>query len=191
MIYIKYSGTMPDKDSIIKMEEELIDISQISGWAYELVAENFNTLTSASRRGLPERADLQGDLDDEDLLTLSSADVYLEGIALQMDRESEPLKFTFDKNGKLATISFCTTDTVGLNKKLTVKKYEFLYYPYIKMYTPNADRHVQIIKLLDYMKKKYIKDLQVIDTSLFWETRDDEELKVKMWKAGSDRKLII
>jgi hypothetical protein len=80
---------------------------------------------------------------------------------------------------------------VGLNKKLTVKKYEFLYYPYIKLYTPNAERHIQVVKLLDYLKKKYIKDLEVIDTSGYWNNRDEEELKVKMWKAGSERKLII
>ncbi len=191
MIYIKYSGTMQDKDLLRKMEEELLDISQISGWGFEPVAENFNTLTSASRRGLPERADLQGEFDDEDLMTLSSADVYLDGMMLRLDRDMEPLKFIFDKNGKLATISFCTTDTVGLNKRLTVKKYEFLYYPYIKLYTPNAGLHVQVIKVLDYIKKKYIKDLQVIDSSLFWDTRDEEELKVKMWKAGNEKKLIL
>lgn len=190
MIYLKFSGTMTDRDLMRRFEEEVVDISQISGWGYEFVTENFNTLTMASRRDLHDREE-QGGLDDEDLLTLNSADVYLEGIMLKMERESDPLKFTFDKNGKLATISFCTTDTVGLNKKLTVKKYEFLYYPYVKMYTPNAERHIRVVKLLDYLKKKYIKDLEVIDTSGYWHTRDEEELKVRMWKAGSEKRLIL
>lgn len=190
MIYIKYCGSIPEKDLIRQLEEEFVDISQISGWEYELVTENFNTLTSAPRRGFQEKKEFE-DIEGEDLLTLASADVFLEGISLKIDKDTEPLKFTFDKNGKLATISFCTTDTVGLNKKLTVKKYEFLYYPYIKLYTPNADRHMQVIKVLDYMKKKYIKDLEVIDTSFYWNNRDVEELKVRMWKTGNDKKLII
>jgi hypothetical protein len=190
MIYIKYSGSIPEKGSIIQMEEEFTDISQISGWGYELVTENFNTLTSASRRSFTEKNETE-EPDNEELLSLSSADVYLEGIILKIDRDMEPLKLTFDKNGKMATISFCTTDTVGLNKKLTVKKYEFLYYPFIKLYTPNAERHIQVIKVLDYLKKKYIKDLEVIDTSFYWNNRDEEELKVKMWKTGNDKKLII
>jgi hypothetical protein len=190
MIYIKYSGTMTDRDLMRQLEEEFTDISQISGWGYELVTENFNTLTMAPRRDFPDREEING-LDDEDLLTLNSADVYLEGIVLKIDRETDPLKLTFDKNGKLATISFCTTDTVGLNKKLTVKKYEFLYYPFIKLYTPNAERHIQVVKLLDYLKKKYIKDLEVIDTSGYWNNRDEEELKVRIWKAGTEKRLIL
>jgi hypothetical protein len=190
MIYIKYSGSIPSKPMVRQLEEEFIDISQISGWGYELVTENFNTLTTASRRGQTEPEELN-ELDDEDLLTLNSADVYLEGLVLKIDREMDPLKLTFDKKGKLASISFCTTDTVGLNKKLTVKKYEFLYYPYIKLYTPNAERHIQVIKILDYLKKSYIKDLEVIDTSGYWNNRDEEELKVRIWKAGTEKRLIL
>lgn len=190
MIYIKYSGTIPDRNMIERLEEEFIDISQISGWGYELVTENFNTLTMTAHRDFKAMEEEPG-LDDEDLMTLNSADVYLDGIVLKPDKDMDPLKLTFDKNGRLATISFCTTDTVGLNKKLTVKKYEFLYYPYVKIYTLNAERHIQVVKLLDYLKKKYIPDLEVVDTSGYWKNRDEEELKVRVWKAGNERKLII
>jgi len=37
-----------------------------------------------------------------------------------------------------------------------------------------------------------VKDLEVIDTSMYWENRDEEELKVMMWKAaGRNRQISI
>jgi len=191
MIYIKYSGTIQDKNLIPQLEEELIEIAQISNWQYELVIENFNTLTSISKNGYLNKFFYDNDIDDEDLITLNSSDVFLEGIAMIVDKSSEPLRITFDKSGKLAMISFCTTDTVGLNKKLVVKKYEFLYYPYIKIYTNNAEKHIKIVKILEYLKKRYIKDLEVIDTSFYWNNRDEEDLRVKMWKMVKDKKITL
>lgn len=193
MIYIKYSGTIQDKNLIPKLEEELIEIAQISNWQYELIIENFNTLTSSSKRGRINNFfyNNHNQTDEENLLTLNSSDVFLEGIAIFMDSNSEPFRITFDKSGKLAMISFCTTDSIGFNKKLVVKKYEFLYYPYIKIYTDNAEKHIKIVKMLDYIKKKYIKDLEVIDTSFYWNNRDEEELRVKIWKMAKDKKIIL
>jgi len=189
MIYLKYSGSIAGRHEIKKLTEEFSDIARISGWKYEPVNENFNTLTHASRRSF-ECPENDIGMDDADMLTLNSAEVFLEGITLGIERGMEPLKLTFDKKCRLAAISFCTTDTVGLNKKLTVKKYEFLYYPYLKLYTIDAEKHKKAVKILDYLKKTYIKDLEVTDTSFYWETRDEEELKVRMWKALRPEKTI-
>ncbi len=191
MIYIKYSGTIQNRNLIPQLEEELIEIAQISNWQYELVIENFNTLTSASKSRYINNFFYDNDIDDEDLMTLNSSDVFLEGIAMIVDKNSEPFRITFDKSGKLAMISFCTTDTVGINKKLVVKKYEFLYYPYIKIYTNSAEKHIKIVKILEYLKKRYIKDLEVIDTSFYWNNRDEEDLRVKMWKMVKDKKITL
>jgi len=190
MIYLKFSGSIKNPKLIRKLEEEFTDIAQISGWEHELVSENFHTMTSRPRKNVPAKEDVY-DLDEnegEEILSLSSSEVFLDGIVLRIDRETDPVKLTFDRKGRLATISFCTSDTAGFNNKLTIKKYEFLYHPYIRIYTPNAEKHKQIIKILDYVKKKYISDLEVIDTSFFWNNRDEEELKVKFWKAANNRK---
>jgi hypothetical protein len=191
MIYIKYSGTIQDRNLIPQLEEELIEIARISNWQYELIIENFNTLTSSSRREKINNYFYDNDTDEENLLTLNSSDVFLEGIAILIDKNSEPFRITFDKSGKLAMISFCTTDSVGFNKKLVVKKYEFLYYPYIKIHTDNAEKHIKIIKILEYIKKKYIKDMEVIDTSFYWNNRDEEELRVKIWRMTKDKKITL
>ena len=93
-------------------------------------------------------------------------------------------------NGKLPTISFSTTYTPGFNKKLTVKKYEFIYYPFIKLFTRDADYHSQAVKLQEYVKKKYNYYLEVMHPSYYWETRDVEQLKVKLWKAALKQSII-
>lgn len=190
MIYLKYSGSIESKKVTAQLIEEFVDISRISGWEYSIISENFQTMTVGS--GLPDGGnfDNQDENDDSGIQTLSSSEVYLEGIVIHIMRDADPVRLTFDKNGRLATISFSATDTPGFNKKLTVKKYEFIYYPFIKLLTRDADYHAQAVKLFDYVKKKYIFDLEVMDPSYYWETRDVEQLKVKLWKASLKQSII-
>ncbi len=189
MIYIKYSGTINSKSLLEQMKEEFLDICEISGWQYELIKENFQTLTSKAKKEMFEMDYVEiGDLENEPV-QVKGADVYLEGLSISINKGVEPLKFTFDKKGQIAAISFYTTDTVGINSKITVKKYEFMYYPYIKIYTGNYDTHKKMVKILDYVKKKYIKNLEVIDTSFYWDNRDEENLIIKFWKERKNKQI--
>lgn len=181
MISIKYSGSVKDRKNIRKLEEEFIDICRISGWNYELVTENFQTLTMKGKDKKSCRP--EDETGEEELRTVSSSEVYLEGIIISPGEGAEPMRFTFDKDGRLSTINFCTTDTIGVSGKLTVKKFEFIYYPYIKIVTGTPENHTRAVKILEHVKKSYVPDLRVLDTSSFWLSRDDEELKVKFWKS--------
>jgi hypothetical protein len=187
MIYLKYSGNLQSKDLIAQLVDEFVDICRISGWDYSVIKENFQTMTmrpsSAGRNPMK-------DADAMETQTLSSSEVFLEGIAIKIRPDCDPIRLTFDKACRLATIAFLATDTSGLHMKLTVKKYEFLYYPFVKLYTAGAEYHSQVIKLLDYVKKRYVKDLEVIDSSFFWETRDEEMLRVKIWKSSIKQRSI-
>lgn len=187
MIYLKYSGTLLSRDMIGQLTDEFTDICRISGWEYSVIKENFNTMTL---RPAQSGADSMRDDDAVETHTLSSSEVFLEGIAIKIRPDCDPIRFTFDKSCRLATIAFLATDTPGVHKKLTVKKYEFLYYPYIKLHTGTAEYHSQVVKLLDYVKKRYVSDLEVVDSSFYWETRDDEMLKVKIWKSSIKQKSI-
>ncbi|MEI7542242.1 MAG: hypothetical protein WCJ94_03195 [bacterium] len=185
MINLKYSGTLQSKEIINQLVDELIDISRISGWEYSLIKDNFLTLTmktSSSNESIIK------DLEAMETRALSSSEVFLEGISIKIKPDYEPLRITFDKTGRLSTIAFLSTKTSSIQKKLTIKKYEFLYYPFVKVHTMGAEYHIQVVKLLDYIKKKYVKDLEVIDSSFFWETRDDEMLRVKIWKSSIRQK---
>ncbi len=189
MLYIKLSGNITEKERVSELQEELIDISKISGWQYEIISENFQTLTFKAKGDPGPKPEI--DETDENLILLNSADVFLEGISVTVDEYSDPLRITFDKDGKLASIVFYTTDRPKeISNKLIIKKYEFLYFPYIKIATTNYESHIKITRLLDYIKKKYIKDLEVVDNSFYWNNRDEEELKVKMWEAFRNDQII-
>jgi hypothetical protein len=190
MIYIKYSGAINSKDLLKPMKEEFQDICEISKWEFEIVNEDFNSLTAKAKKEFSKSDFFELDEDLENEIThFKGPDVYLEGISIGISKGVEPLKFTFDKNGQIAAISFYTTDTVGINSKITVKKYEFMYFPYIKIYTGNYETHIKMIKILDYVKKKYIKNLEVIDTSFFWDNRDEEALILKFWKERKNKQI--
>ena len=188
MVYLKYSGTIAGREALGQLTEEFVDICRISGWEYELVRENFQSMTS--KPGIQDGAAGRDDGDAE-THTLSSSEVYLEGIVIKPWQDHDPIRLTFDRAGRISTIAFSATDTQGFNKKLTVKKYEFLYYPYIKLFTRCYEEHVQAVKILDYVKKRYVRDLEVLDPSFYWVARDDEQLRVKFWRALKNKDLII
>ncbi len=189
MIYIKYSGIINSKNLLPQMKEEFQDICEISGWNYEAINENFNTLTNKAKKEIFEMDLVEIDDTENEPKQVKGKDIYLEGFSININKGVEPLKFTFDKKGQIAAISFYTTDTIGINSKITVKKYEFMYYPYIKIYTGNYDTHKKMVKVLDYVKKKYIKNLEVIDTSFYWDNRDDENLIIKFWKERKNKQI--
>ena len=185
MINLKYSGNLEAPEMIAQLTDEFVDICRISGWEYSVIKENFQSMTM---KPAPEAGEVMSDMDSMETQTIGSSDVFLEGISIRVRPDFDPIRFTFDRSGRLSTIAFLSTDTSGLHKKLTVKKYEFLYYPYVKLLTAGADYHAQVITLLDYVKKRYIKDLEVVDSSFFWETRDVETLKVHIWKSSIKQK---
>ncbi len=188
MIYLKYSGTIKDRRKIRQLQEEFIDICRISGWKHEIVTENFQTLTMKGKASGKRKAE-EDEFDDE-LKTVASSEVYLDGIIINTGDGADPLKFTFDRNGRISTINFCTTDTIGVSGKLTVKKFEFIYYPYIKVLTPDPEKHRRTVRILEHIKKSYIPDLRVIDTSFYWNSKDEEELKVRFWKSFRGKNAI-
>ncbi|PKL92521.1 MAG: hypothetical protein CVV21_01835 [Candidatus Goldiibacteriota bacterium HGW-Goldbacteria-1] len=191
MAYLKYRGTISHREILRELEEELADISSISGWKYQFITENFHTM-SRKTKNTPEPEEITGPEFGGEIRKVSSAEVYLDGISLFIDHGNDPLTFSFDKNGSMATVSMQLVDDPLSTHKITVKKYEFMYSPYIKMFTRNAEHHIKAVKVLDYIKKKYVTDLEVIDTTMYWETRDEEELKVIMWKsAGKNRQISI
>jgi hypothetical protein len=45
MIYLKYSGSIESKEATARLIDEFVDISRISGWEYNIISENFQTMT--------------------------------------------------------------------------------------------------------------------------------------------------
>jgi|GEM_PF-1227886 len=196
MIYLKYSGSISGSDEIKRLQEEMADICAISGWKYELISENFDTMTRKGGRaqGLKASAfvDFEEALSGNGMDTLPAGKVFLEGMAIRISDDMDPVMLSFDAEGKLATISFQDIHTQKFSGTgMSVKKVEFIHQKYIKIYTGTTENHKVAVRLLDYLGKKYIKDLDVTDTSFYWERRDEEELRVRMWKSQRAGKMIL
>lgn len=189
MIYIKFSGSLDDRNTVSQIQEEFADIAEISGWKYSLISEDFRSMALKAKKEMF----LTGGhaAHDDGFIPVPKTDVYLEGIMTTIASNMDPLRLTFDKAGKLATIAFTSGESSSHAGKVTVKKFEFLYYPYIKLITNNQENHAKAVKILDYLKKRYIPALEVTDTSGYWDSRDEEELRVKFWKQKKDREIII
>ncbi len=89
------------------------------------------------------------------------------GIIIDMNNGCEPLSFIFDTDGKLRSISALTHFDYPADNQLTVS---------IKTQYTSAEHHIVVIKLLRYIKKVYIKDLDVNDEGEYWKSSDEKRL---------------
>lgn len=195
MIYLKYSGSIGGSEEVRRLQEEMADICAISGWKYEMINENFDSITRKSGRstGLksPAFIDFEEALSKSAMNMLSANQVFLEGIAIKIADDMDPVTLSFDGEGKLATIALQNINTQKFSgTDMDVEKLEIFHQRYIKIYTGTPENHKVAVRLLDYLGKKYIKDLDVTDTSFYWERRDEEELRVRMWKSSRAGKMI-
>jgi hypothetical protein len=95
----------------------------------------------------------------------------LKGLFIQPHQKAELLQFVFDKKGNLRN---------ALHLEYTDKDEDISYFNHIKTQFSPAEIHIAIIKLLRYLKEKYIKNLEVYDEGRFWETNDEKILNEKL-----------
>ncbi|MFC1479175.1 hypothetical protein ACFL6F_01130 [Planctomycetota bacterium] len=101
---------------------------------------------------------------------LLDEDDNVEGIVISVDKGCDPLPFLFDKTGKLCSVS----TLVAFEEDADYK-----YYVSVKTQFTTLDAHIAIIKLLKYIKRKYINDLNVTDEGKYWETEDKNLLEFR------------
>ncbi len=95
----------------------------------------------------------------------------LKGISISLHADSENLDFFVNRDGTLINPIY-----------LIHQDFEAKHYTYNSTKTQFApiDVHITIIKLLKYLKKKYISNLDVYDEGRYWETEDAQLLKDKL-----------
>lgn len=96
----------------------------------------------------------------------------LSGIVLDRHPESESFPLTFDDTGELK-LYFDYQDADGRKKTTEVQPL------FVKTQFAGVETHITIIKLLQYIKKKYISNLKVDDEGEFWDTGDIKLLREK------------
>ena len=156
---IHYFGKIKSTESIKDLQEEFGEIAQVSGWTYEAVDHVF-----------AQEGDLQ------------SNRLTLQGIRLVINRHTTPLQLTFDKDGYLSHIYY-EKAPVEMGDLMTKNAApgsmrQLLHQIHTSTTIRNQDpqSHKTLVKLLDYLKKQYVPNLEVIDNTGYWHSRDEAVL---------------
>ena len=153
-ITIHYKGKLNKPDLLNTFCYEIKDIAKDMNWSFNTINNDLNKPNSSY---MDENGHIKGY-------------IPLKGINVTIHPKAESLSFLFDKNGNLRNLLMMTYK----NGKESEASYIF-----IKTQFAPIEIHITIIKLLGYIKKKYISNLKVIDEGNYWETRDTKILEEK------------
>jgi hypothetical protein len=109
-----------------------------------------------------------------------SPPLTLKGIKLFVHPQTDPLWFTFDKEGVLTRLGYFAVDHYGSKRgEQPGRRFEFIHQSQASIQTSigGIELHQTAIRLLDHLKKRYVPDLGVRDDTGYWEDRDDDKLK--------------
>ena len=148
------------------MIADLKAIAEEHKWKYHIIDDDFDIQPNATltpRDSGASSVAIEGSLG-------------LKGIILNVESGSEPLSILFDRSGVLTDMfqQISWIETNGSNERSSMCKTQF----------GSIDSHIQIIEILDLIKKKYMTDLTVNDEGAYWETRDRRILAEKRIALG-------
>lgn len=155
---LHYFGKIRSHEALLEIREEFREIAQVSGWSHEMVDHVFTQDTEAP-----------------------GARLTLKGIRLHPHKAASPLQLTFDKDGYLSHIYYeklppekGATGPASAGRQLLHQVHTNTC-----LRTSDAEAHRTIVKLLDYVKKKYVPNLEVIDNTGYWYSRNEAVLAPK------------
>ena len=144
---------LPDKgriNDLVNIDSLIDEISDICGdmkWKYTIIEKEEN------------------DIDHSPRLLVGQA---IKGIVFSIHEGCEMVGFIFDKKGYLRSPISIPFYEENDDNQLVVS---------VKTQYSSPDIHIVLIKLLRYIKSKYIENLEVTDEGEFWETSNKERLK--------------
>ncbi len=168
-ITIHYKGKLNNLEQIYSVIDELKDISEIMSWKYSILDNDWNSQLTAQLFQTENGVKITGHLP-------------LKGITINLHPECESFYVLFDKNGNLQSVSGMVLNPGEVESADS----NFLF---IKTQYAPPEIHIAIIKLLKYLKDKYISDLNVIDEGSYWVTEDQDLLirKISFIKDKMDQ----
>lgn len=164
-ITIHYRGKIDRVEDVARLSAEIKEFAEILEWDSRQWKENWH---------LPNSAALEK---SKDGLALSGH-IPIRGISLFPDPNCEPLFLTFRKDGLLAS---------SMNMVMIADKdidSEGLWLS-TKTQFASSDIHIAIIKLLRFVKTKYVSNLEVNDDGGYWERDDTADLEKRFHHIGA------
>ena len=142
-----YKGALKEPQSLKKLIEEVTDISRANQWKFHVFEEEF----------------------PNDTFTVDTCNDSIYGICFTPP-ESETVCLTFLSNGKMCAF---------YNLELSKNPGNELDDNYLSVKTQFAGPaiHIQIIKIFDYLNKKYFENFDLTDEGNYWETKNRQLLE--------------
>lgn len=153
---VHYFGKIKSHEATREIQEELREIAQVSGWSHEMVDHVFT-----------QEGDTPG------------TRLSLRGIRITFNKTTSPLQLTFDKDGYLSHIYYEKAPADPKGASPTARQLLHQIHTSTSLRSADAATHVTLVKLLDYVKKKYVPNLEVIDNTGYWYSRDESVLTPK------------
>ncbi len=161
---LHYRGRIKDIHLIDQLCEEIVDIAQTMNWTYVVLDKDLSKPMTARLVHTDKGAEIKGHLP-------------IKGVAFKPHENCETVDLCFDAKGNL-------TDPFTM-----ISVHEGLIQPEhaavsVKTQFAPPDVHMTIVKLLKYVKQRYIPDLEVTDEGDYWETGDKDALAAKIAFLG-------
>ncbi|HVZ79238.1 MAG TPA: hypothetical protein VHE12_00400 [bacterium] len=152
---VHYFGKIKSQEALRDLQEEFRDIAQVSGWAHEMVDHVF------AQEGDP-----------------TGTRLTLRGIRLTLSKTTSPIQVTFDKDGYLSHIYYEKAPAEMPGQKPTGALRQVLHQVHTctNLRPGDVASHIALVKILDYLKKRYVPNLEVIDNTGYWSSRDESVL---------------
>ena len=168
---LHYRGTLTDKRAIYQLADEVEDIAKAMNWRYAILDEDWSRPPTAK-------------LDNTDTGGIEiTGTLALKGISFQVHPRSEWVYLFFNASCVIsspAQVAMSASEGYPAQAKWQSVKTQFA----------GADAHVAIVRLLRYLKGKYLHDLEVSDEGAYWETGDYEKLKSRIEKLDRDMEIL-
>ena len=157
-VTIHYSGKLDHLNSIDSLREELIDICTAMKWKWNSLDDDWSKSVDATLVHEEENGSIVGHLG-------------LKGISFSPHRDCETVNIFFDSKGLLMSpIGVILTLEGKINCTGTSVKTQFA----------PLHVHMTLIKLLKYLKKRYISDIDVLDEGGYWEAENEQVLRKRI-----------
>ena len=150
---IHYSGRINNIELVEKLTDELDDFSRQLGWKSKRWDNDWNKPNTVKIENKKGEIRISGH-------------APLKGIDLFPHEDCEPLTLTFTPDGWL--VSLVDLSLIADDSRLIMST---------KTQFAPLETHITIVKLLEFLKKSYIQNLEVNDEGGYWETGDIDELK--------------
>jgi len=156
-VSLHYRGQLANLDDWATLQDELIDIATTLKWEWTTLDEDWTQPATAKLTFTDRGAEIVGHLP-------------LRGIQLILHPQCESVAFFFDPAGHVRDVM---TMLMLLEREIEPE------HAWVSVKTQFAPPviHITLVKLLQYLKKRYLPNLEVRDEGEYWETGDAARLE--------------